>query len=371
MKKVALIVSAPMTFNAFYLNHIKYIKTKYDVTLIANFAENEVILPDVKHIALNLDRKPSITDDLKNLKKLTEIFKREDFDIVHSTTPKAGFVTQIAGVLSGRKVRLHTFTGQVWANKTGVKREALKLIDKTIAKLSTHLLADSKSQIDFLISEHITVNAKIQVLGSGSISGVNNAKFYPRNTDVLREKLGFSKDDFVFLFIGRLNSDKGVKDLIKSFELVYQQRSQAKLLIVGVDEENLLPSIQNNKLFNSAIFYQGFTKVPEEYMAMADVMCLPSYREGFGSVIVEASACGTPTIGSNIYGITDAIEDGKSGYLFQVGDTQDLAKKMIYCIDNTEELQRVIEYGKQRIKEKFDADLSSQLLLDYYQSILV
>ncbi|ENV47592.1 hypothetical protein P255_01949 [Acinetobacter brisouii CIP 110357] len=368
--KIALIVSAPGTFNAFYLNHIKFLKTLYDVTLIANFAKNEIILPDVKHISLDLDRKPSLIDDFKNLMKLTAIFKEENFDIVHSTTPKAGFVTQIAGFLSGRKIRLHTFTGQIWANKTGIKKDVLKLIDRTIARLSTHLLADSKSQMDFLISENIPVKSKIQVLGEGSISGVNTQKFYPKNTETLRRKLGFVEGDFVFLFIGRLNADKGIKDLLKSFDMVHNQRPRAKLLIVGPDEENLLPMIQENKLFDSAIFYQGFTKSPEDYMTMADIMCLPSYREGFGTVIVEASACGTPTIGSNIYGITDAIDDGKSGYLFQVGNSEDLAYKMIYCIDHPDELKKISSFGLQRIKEKFDADLSSQYLLNYYRSIL-
>ena len=369
-KKIALIVSSPMTFKAFYKNHIKKLQESYDVTLIANFDQPEPIFDGVKQIALNLERKPSVLSDLKSLKNMISIFKKEKFILVHSTTPKAGFITQIAGFLTGTEFRLHIFTGQVWASQTGVKRKALKKIDIVIASLATHLLADSKSQVDFLLAESIPVKTKIKVLGNGSISGVDLKKFTPKDSEGLKSNLNLKDKSFVFLFIGRLNKDKGIFDLIKSFELVNSKHPQAALLIVGSDEENILPFIQNHILYNKSIFYHEATPRPQDFMAMTDILCLPSYREGFGSVVIEAAACGTPSIGSDIYGLSDAIENGKSGYLFPVGSVNDLAAKMIYSIENPQILKQVSEYGMKRAKERFSDQLSSELLVNYYQSIL-
>ena len=122
-KKIALIVSSPMTFKAFYGNHIKKLQEEYDVTLIANFDQSDAIFDGVRQIPLNLERKPSILSDIKSLKQMISVFKKEKFILVHSTTPKAGFITQIAGFITGTKFRLHIFTGQVWASQSGIKRQ--------------------------------------------------------------------------------------------------------------------------------------------------------------------------------------------------------------------------------------------------------
>lgn len=371
-KKIALLVATPVTFNAFYHNHIAFLKQKYDVTLISNFEGETSKIEGVHIISVKLERKPSLLIDLKTLMVLVDIFKKEKFDIIHSTTPKAGLLSQLAGKLASIPVRIHIFTGQVWANKVGFKRWILKKIDTLIAMLSTHLLADSHSQKDFLVNENIPVSHKIQVLGYGSISGVNRNRFYPSDekNKELRKKLKIPTESFVFLFIGRLNKDKGILDLLKSFESVYEQNKHSILVVVGSDEENILPIIQEHHLYSNAIFYQGFTSSPEDYMRMADILCLPSYREGFGSVIIEASACGTPSIGSNIYGLSDAIEDGKSGLLFSVGNVKDLTEKMQTCIHDKQLTKQMSEYGLQRVYDHFDQNISSTLLIQYYDSIV-
>lgn len=369
-KKIALIVSSPSTFKSFYKNHIEALSKLYDVTLIANFDTDDIIVENTKQISVDIERKPSVFSDLNALKQMTKIFRTEKFDLVHSTTPKAGFITQIAGILSGTQFRLHTFTGQVWASKSGIKRKAIKQIDVVIATLATHLLADSQSQVDFLTRESIPNSSKIEVLGNGSISGVNLSKFTPQNTSELKCKLGLQEKSFIFLFLGRLNKDKGVLDLIRSFEIVQERHPDSALLIVGPDEENIFSLIKDHHLYNKNIFHHPATTKPEEFMAMANVLCIPSYREGFGTVVIEASACGTPSIGSNIYGLSDAIEDNRSGYLFKAGNVYDLAKKMIYSLENPTKLKELSEYGRKRVVNKFSDTLSSKLLVDYYKSII-
>lgn len=368
-KKVALVVSTPITFNVFYKNHIKFLQEKYDVTLIANFTLDKCAIENVRQIHISIERNPSVWSDLKVLIQLISIFRRENFDVVHSTTPKAGLLGQLAAYIAGVKMRLHIFTGQVWANKTGYKREVLKLIDKIIAFLPNYLLADSFSQKTYIENENIVVKGKVKVLGLGSISGVNLNKFHPENAALLRAELLISLDQFVFLFLGRLNKDKGILDLLKAFELVNHKHPKSVLMLVGRDEENLLPIIEKNPLFNKSIFYQNFTTQPEQYMNMADVFCLPSYREGFGSVIIEAAACGTPSIGSNIYGISDAIEDKRSGLLSNVADSEHLAGKMNFMIENKKILQEFSNYGLKRVRDSFDEDKVSQDLVLFYENM--
>ena len=372
-EKIALIVATPMSFNVFYKNHINFLKEIYDVTLIANFNLDHCTIEDIRKIHIDIERKPSLAQDIKALFQLVNIFKQEKFNLVHSTTPKAGLLTQIAARLVGIKIRLHTFTGQVWATKKGVKREVLKWIDRIISYLSTHLLVDSQSQKDVLENEKIVPRNKVKVLGLGSICGVDLNKFRPIDAEInkhARNDLGIANQDFLFLYVGRLNKEKGILDLVDAFELVHAKFNKAKLLLVGKDEENLVDAIRQHRLFGSFIFYKGFTHSPEVYMAMADIFCLPSYREGFGSVIIEAAACGTPSIGTNIYGLTDAIEDGKSGLLCEVGNPLDLSKKMISFLDNDILRKNCSEFGLQRVNNNFDTVLISQYLVEYYEDIL-
>ena len=110
-RKIALVVSTPSTFNSFYRNHIKVLSQNFDLTLIANFKLSECDIDNVKKIHIDIQRKPSLMLDIKVLFKLLKIFKKEKFEAVHSTTPKAGLLTQIAGKLAGVPFRIHTFTG--------------------------------------------------------------------------------------------------------------------------------------------------------------------------------------------------------------------------------------------------------------------
>ncbi|MGE8683683.1 MAG: glycosyltransferase [Acinetobacter sp.] len=366
-RKIALVVSTPSTFNSFYRNHIKVLSQNFDVTLIANFKLSECDIDNVKKIHVDIQRKPSLVVDIKVLFELIKIFKEERFEVVHSTTPKAGLLTQIAGKLARVKFRIHTFTGQVWATKTGYKREILKKLDSLIAVSATHLLADSFTQRDFLEDQDVVPKNKIQVLGLGSISGINTDKFRPLKTDNLREELNISKESFLYLYLGRLNRDKGILDLLAAFEKVYSKNPNTYLLLVGRDEEQLVPIIEKHYLFKKSISYLNFTKQPEKFMSMADVFCIPSYREGFGSVVIEAAACKTPSIGSNIYGLSDSIEDGKSGLLFKVGNINDLANKMDYCYNHSEDLKKYAEYGYERVCKNFTQEISSNDLLIFYK----
>ena len=163
---------------------------------------------------VKIERKISLLNDVKALFNLYRIFKKEKFDIVHSIMPKSGFLSMLAGFFARVPVRVHTFTGQVWKNSAGIKRFILKTMDKILAICATHILVDSPSQREFLISEGVVSREKSSVIGNGSMCGVDEKKFYfdEEARRSIRKTLGIASDDIVFFFLGRMNRDKGILD---------------------------------------------------------------------------------------------------------------------------------------------------------------
>lgn len=323
-------MSSPMTLHAFLFPHIAALQRRYAVTVVANFpgGGSSSAVPGAEVASLPIERRISPLRDLAALAGLVRLFRRTHFSAIQSVTPKAGLLTMLAGLLARVPVRIHVFTGQVWANRRGAARWFLKSMDRVIARCATHVLVDSPSQRDFLIAEGV-VNADCsRVLGKGSISGVDASRFRP-DPDArgsVRAKLGYPEDSVVFLYLGRLSRDKGVLDLAAAFSRIAATDRKLGLLVVGPDEDGVQAAMRAalDAAAPQARFV-SYTDHPEQYMAAADVFCLPSYREGFGTTIIEAAACAVPAIGSKIYGVTDAIDEGATGLLFEPGNIEALA----------------------------------------------
>jgi glycosyltransferase involved in cell wall biosynthesis len=270
--------------------------------------------------------------------------------------PKTGLLATLAGWLAGVPVRMHTFTGQVWANKRGWKRGALKRFDKLIVLFSTHVLVDSPSQRDFLVAEGVLPQGKGIVIGRGSICGVDEHRFHPdaQVRDVMRAELGIGSEQTVILFLGRLNRDKGILDLAATFANIASQQADLVLVLVGAEEDVPFTRVQELcGVYRERLRRVSFTPDPERYMAAADIFCLPSYREGFGQVIIEAGASGVPTVASRIYGITDAVEDGETGLLFPTGNVAALTQTLLKLITDHDLRQRMGAAARVRALELF------------------
>lgn len=329
--RVLVVVAVPLTVKAFLLPYLEQLAKVCHVTVAC--AEEDGALRDLLPVGVDfrpveIRRAISPLADTRALLSLIGLIRAGKFTLVHSVTPKAGLLSMLAAFVSATPMRLHTFTGQVWATKSGMARRLLKKLDALIALCATHVLADSRSQMNFLLFEKVVRKEKINVLGKGSISGVDLLRFCPdpEVRRMVRSRLGYADDDVLALFVGRLSWDKGVLDLVQAFLLASAEQANLALLVVGPDEEGLAPRIEAMMKGNSRLHLLGVTSKPEEYMVAADIFCLPSYREGFGSVIIEAAACGVPAVASDIYGLTDAVEDGKSGFLHPVGDVATMAR---------------------------------------------
>lgn len=326
-------------------------------------------------IPLKMVREINPVQDLRSLLSLIRVFRSQKFDVVHSTTPKAGLLCAIAGRLAGIKVRLHTYTGQPWVTMTGFKKIILKFCDKTIGFMNTHCYTDSFSQQQFLVSEHIVKADRLSVLGEGSFAGVDLTRFDPRRfspseSASLKRELGIEPQSKVIVFVGRITKDKGVDELIRAFELLIAEKNDVFLLLVGPYEPDglaIIESVSGTDVLNR-IKVVGFSSIPEKYMAVGDMLCLPSYREGFGTVVIEAAAMGLPTVGTKIYGLTDAVIDGQTGVLVPVGDASALADGIRLLVTNQEVLCAMSSAARERAVNSFDSKRYSELLIAEYRA---
>lgn len=374
MKKLCYVATIPAVVHAFLRGHIQAAAEKYQVTVICNSADKHLLYGlNARLILLPIERKPSPWKDALILFKLINLFRREQFDIVHSHMPKTGLLGMLAAWLVGVPIRINTYHGEVWATRKGWRRTALKLLDQLVGSLATVVLVVSPSQRDFLVNEGVLQLGKARVIGAGSISGVDPLRFYP-DTDskrAMRDELGIAQDAKVILFVGRLNRDKGMLDLATAFNVIAKHNSDVVLLLVGAEED--IPFSRIQKICHAGrdrLHYVSFTTTPERYMTAADIFCLPSYREGFGMTIIEAAACGVPSVASRIYGITDAVEEGKTGLLFPAGDVAALTQALLKLLEDRDLRQQMGEAARVRALELFPSQKIIGEMLVLYGKLL-
>ncbi len=378
--KIARIATVPF----FLQNHLRdqicaIVAAGHEVTLVSSNGSEVSLLtaiPGTRFFHIEIPRKISPLRDLLALWELFKLFRRERYDIVHSTTPKAGMLTAIAAYLARIPVRLHTFTGQPWMEMRGILRYVAKAGDRVTAALNTQCYADSFSQREFIIEEHVATPVQIRVLGAGSLAGVNLQRFNPdkwatRKASVLAE-LGFNSGTKVITFIGRMTKDKGIDELVTAFEAVHESGIECVLLLVGprdTDWDTLSAAVRHSIENNSNIRRIGYSSEPEKYLAITDIFCLPSYREGFGNVVIEAAAMGVTTVGTDIVGLRDAIVDGETGVLVPPKDHKALASALAALMADEQRRKAMGEKARARAVSLFDAQKVNAAVVEEYQKL--
>lgn len=361
-----------MSVVSFMLPHIRALKAMAHLKVFANTTERTLLQDrgvDVPIESIAMVRAISPWIDITAIWGLYWRFRHIRPSAVHTITPKAGLLGMSAAWLARVPVRVHSFTGQVWVTRNGPMRLLLKAADKCIAAMATDVLVDSPSQRDFLIQHGVVSSAGSAVLGAGSICGVNAQRFCPSHNvrQAVRQQLQTPADALVCLFLGRLNQDKGVLDLALAFSAVAGKHPTAELWVVGPDEANWFEQMQD--LLGDAmeqVKRVGFTPEPERFMQAADLFCLPSYREGFGSSVIEAAACGVPTLASRIYGLTDAVIEGRTGWMHRPGDAQDLTKQLDSIFSDPEALVIKGEAARQYALTEFSEDAITGAMVTFY-----
>jgi len=374
--KVARISTVPIALIG-YGHHFEYlVKNGVELTIICSRDELFHKLEELnitKAIGLEIKREISPLGDLISLWKLYRLFREEKYDIVHSNTPKAGLLTAIAGYMARIPTRIHTFTGQRWETLRGLKRYILIKSDLLIAKLNTQCYSDSPSQSLYLNNIFGLRNKPVSTIHKGSFAGVDLERFNPerwlaRRPDILRE-LGVASGEKVIMYIGRVVKDKGIRELLASFQMVANKHPNTRLIIIGPYERESDPlpeEFEKRLLSQKGVTYLGFRNNPEKFLCIADIFCLPSYREGFGSAVLEAGAMKLPSIGTDITGLKDAIVNGVTGLLVPPKDVDALTASLLTLLEDDKLRHQMGEAAFSRIQADFSCEKVSEALYSEY-----
>lgn len=377
MTKPKLIRTATVSqsLNLLLKGQLKFLNQHFEVLAVADDDSNhltEVKLREgVRTLNISMKRHISPLHDIRTLFKLIKLFKTENPTVVHSITPKAGLLSMIAAKVTKVPVRIHTFTGLVFPSKQGGFKLLLMLMDRLTCYLATHIYPEGNGVKNDLIKNRIT-RKDLKIIGNGNVNGVDLNHFSPEVTfseNTIRN-FGLSnlgQFEFVWIFIGRLVKDKGIMELINAFE---ELDSNSALLLLGDYEEKLdpLPSETLRSInTNPRIFPLGFQKDIRPYLQFSDCLVLPSYREGFPNVVLQAGAMGLPCIVTNINGSNEIILDGINGLIVEPKNHIDLKKKMESLIHNEDLLKLLQKNSRTSIVTRFDQfDLWNSLLTEYH-----
>lgn len=374
--KICALTTISKTMDWFIVDSMRNLaQNGYEVTLICDmedgFAERNSDYATC--INLPMSRGASIKDLLTVPFKLRKIFKENKYDLIYYTSPNVSLYASLAGFLAGINVRVYSQCGLRYVSFAGIKRKIFRLVEKITCKFSTAVRAQSPMNMQFAIDEKLCPENKISVVGIGGTIGVDlkQCDLFDRNEarSELRNKYNIPQDGFVFGYVGRINADKGINELIEAFCELEKKYDNIYLSLVGmiddanpINEDNM-STAQNNP----HIILTG--NVPADqvyrYMSMFDVLTHPTYREGFGKVLQEAMGMNLPIVTTDVPGPSEVVENGVSGILAKVKDSRDLAKKMELMLNNAELRESVAAEGRKRAEKYFDRPIMlKNILLD-------
>ena len=363
-----------ITIKAFFIPQLLELANNgYDVSVICSpdSSLSELLGNTVHFISVEIPRGISLFKSLKAIKCLTSIFKEKRFDLIQYSTPNAAFYSSIASRISGCKIRNYHLMGFRYLGATGFAKKVLKMLERMTCHNSTDIECVSQSNLALGVREGLFPPEKACVVWNGSSGGVDLERFDLRRRSEwrtqVRGELGYSDDDFIFGFVGRVTRDKGINELLRA-SLNLDDRS--RLLLIGNFED---PSYIDEALLRKArnsprISFHTSVRDIERYYAALDVIVLPSYREGFGNVIIEAAAMGTPAIVSEIPGPIDAVIPGKTALMILPKNWESLQEAMRKV--------RSLDYRKMGmcaasfVQENFDSKILNRKVLERKKELL-
>lgn len=334
----------------------------------------------IDYIQIPIERKISLFADIKSISILIRLIRQENFDIVVGHTPKGAMVAMIASKLARVKSRIYYRHGLIYTTASGLKRIIFKAVERFTALLATNIVNVSPSLSQLAVKDKLNSDSKQTVIGSGTCGGIdtidtfNPDKISADTVSALRHTLGIPDGAFIVGFCGRLCHDKGIIELIDGFKLFKQAHLEidAQLLLVGpYDSRDILPqSIKDEIESNPSIIAPGAIShhyLPNYYSLM-DVFVFPSYREGFGMTVIEASAMRVPILVSRSHGCVDSIREDVTGRYIDL-TPQSIASSLTEML-NRELRQRLGNAGRDFVTANFERTVMWPKILDFYNEIL-
>ena len=343
MYKICFVATISLTLKSFVLELANTMQNtgKFEIHFICDHdVDFQKQLPSYIHYRPIPMRRGISFDGIAAIYEMAKYFKKEKFDIVQYSTPNAACYASIAAKIVGIKCRLYCQWGIAYVGFEGLKRRIFKLIEKLICNCSTKIEPDSFGNLRFCYGEKLYDTSKSAVIWNGSASGVDLTKFNIEKKNEwkkeIRNKYSIPLEAVVYVFVGRITESKGINELLMASKDMIAQKNDVYLMLVGdlENDRSVNDELQHWSIEEPRVIYCGYVNEVEKYLAASDIYVLPSYREGFGSAIIEAEAMGVPVIVSNIPGPTDAMVNEKTGLLVPKGDKQALYECMLLLYDS-------------------------------------
>ena len=370
MKKLIVIAGSVTTYSLYLSRLLRPLSKDLDVIVYMDILPDEDIsYSRIEYRTLPFVRRPSFIKDFVVLINLCWQISQERHSLVLSLTPKAGLLSAMSAtllrLLSAGPAFVHIFQGEVWSNKTGIKRRLLKSADIFIALAIKDIIVVSRSELTFLRGEKVLGLNQGECLGHGSICGVDEARFCDKQKKgaSTRIELGISESKVVFGYVGRVCEDKGIRDLLKAYQTISKLFTDVVLLIVGPVENSDL----YKEMIRPGVIHVPQVSDPAKYFSVIDTFIMPSYREGFGLAVIEAGAMGIPVIATDIYGLRDASNFPEGCLFFEPGDVERLVSHMIFSLEQKE---RCIEQASRHKEYVLNNYRESKVVEQYKKYIL-
>ena len=383
MKHVLEIINLPASAINFIGGQFKYLHDEggYRMHLICSpgggikeFCEEN----GVCYHPVQLDRQLSLIQDVKSLISICRYIHREKIDVVIAHQPKGRLLGMLACVIMRVRYRVIFSHGVLYETMTGLKRKLIMFYERFVSSIADRVVCVSKYVQERRLADHIDKPGKQLVLGRGSCNGIDTLKkFNPSEVSNeavqrLRETYKIGDNDFIIGFCGRLVRDKGVVELIDAFQQIIDENKNRsiKLLIVGqLEKRDSLPTEtieyitgNPNIIFTGIIPYEDIQQI---YMLMT-VLVLPTHREGFGMVAIEASAMERPVIVSNYTGCAETIIDGETG-LYIDKSPASIKTAIEKCFD-TDFSRKLGVNGRKFVMTNFEHTKVREYMLDFLNS---
>ena len=377
--RVAHVTTVDLSLRYLLLNQLERIRDEgYDVVGISAAGPDVATVEahGIPHFAVPMTRRFTPLADLRALWALTRLMRRERFDVVHTHTPKAGLLGQLAARLSGVPVVVNTLHGFYFHEGTKpLPRRFYIWMERIAARCSDTILSQNKEDIATAIDEGIAPPELLKWLGNGiDIARFDRRRLSDDRLEALSKSVGIDRAGPVVGFVGRLVEEKGILDLLQAAKSVASAIPKVQFLIVGpYDEEKpdaLRPDVAERYGVSDRCRFLGMRQDMPELYALMDVLVLPSYREGFPRAPMEASAMGVPAVVTDIRGCREAVDPGVNGLLFPVGNADALARSLIELLSDDERRSRMGAAGRAMAEERFDEQKVFERVLNEYQRLL-
>lgn len=328
--------------------------------------------------AVPMARRPRPLADLVSLVRLARLLRRLRPDIVHAHTPKAGLLAMLAARLVGVPVRIYHIHGLPFLTATGARRRLLRAAERLACAAATRVLCVSRSVADEARRERLCGDKPVGVPAGGLINGIDAVgRFSPERAGAAaraacRAQFGIPEEALVVGFVGRLVRDKGVVELAQAWAELSRAEPRLHLLACGLAEPDdpVPPAVLASLRADPRVHLAGeVLDLPPCYAAM-DVLALPTYREGFPLVPMEAAAMGLPVVATRVPGCVDAVVDGVTGTLVTAGDAAGLAAALDRYLRDPALRAAHGAAGRARVLAAFRQETVWAALLDEYRELL-